>query len=181
MPMFHRRRPTVPSAAAIAVTAWVMALAHSGAAAADDFETAGDVLAVLLPLSAGYCAVRQGEGGDFLAGFLAQGVVVGGLKYGLGESDLNQRPNGQYQGFPSGHMSAATFGATSLAQKCFPETPALGALAYGLALAVGASRIEADKHNAGQVAVGAVIGYFANGVTVSAGPGSFSLGYTLNF
>lgn len=144
-------------------------------------EDIGDFLSVLLPLSAGYCAVQQGEGADFLAGFLAQGVVVGGLKYGLGESDLNQRPNGEYQGFPSGHMSAATFGATSLARKCVPERPVLGALAYGLALAVGASRIEADKHNAGQVAAGAVIGYFANGVTVSAGPGSFSLGYTLHF
>lgn len=160
----------------------LLALALAGPAmAGSDFETAGDVLAVLLPLTAGACAVQQGEGRDFLAGFLAQGAVVEGFKYGLGESDLNQRPNGHYQGFPSGHMSAATFGATSIARKCVPEKPALGVLAYGLALAVGASRIEADKHNAGQVAAGAVVGYFANGVTVSAVPGSFSLGYTLHF
>lgn len=144
-------------------------------------ETAGTVLAAALPLAAGWCAVRQHQGKDFLAGFVAQAAVVEGLKYGLGENPINERPNGHWQGFPSGHMSAATFGATSLAQKCVPDRPWLGALAYALALGVGVSRVQADKHNPAQVAAGAVVGYFANGVTVSAEPGKLGLGYTLNF
>ena len=162
--------------------AGLLSLPGSARAGDDDtLEVAGNVLQVLLPAAAGYCAYRQDRGKDFLAGFVSQAVVVQTFRIGLGESEINQRPSGSYHGFPSGHTAAAVFGATNLARKCFPDRPALGALAYGLALIVGVSRVDSDRHTVEQVAAGALLGYFANGVTVSVGPGKFWLGYSFHF
>lgn len=164
-------------------TALAVMLAAQGPALADssDFEKAGDVLQYALPLAAGYCAVQQHREKEFATGFVVQTAIVQGLKYGLGDAGINQRPNGEGHGFPSGHTATAFYGATNLARKCFKDKPVLGAIAYGAAVAVGLSRIAADKHDPLQVGVGAVIGVFSNGITVSAEKGRIGLGYSLNF
>lgn len=136
---------------------------------------------IALPLLAGYCAVKQGRAKDFVAGFAVETVAVQGLKYGLGNAKINQRPNGGDRGFPSGHSALAMYGATSFARKCVPDKPVLGALAYGTALAVGASRIHTGHHNAGQVLSGLAIGYFSNGVSVGVGQNGMTLGFDMSF
>ena len=153
----------------------------SSPAAANEVAIASDVGQVVLPLLAGVCAIRQQRGPDFLAGLVAQTAIVQGLKRGLGDAAINQRPNGGSQGFPSGHTAAAFYGATNLARKCFPDRPALGALAYAAAIAVGVARVQSDNHDTLQVGIGAVIGYYANGVTFSASSGHVGIGYTLKF
>jgi membrane-associated phospholipid phosphatase len=152
---------------------------HAGAKS--DLERFGDIGQIVLPVIAGICAVRQQRFGDFAAGFGTTQVVVHGLKRTLGDARLNHRPNGTLQGFPSGHTAAAVFGATSIARHCVPDRPILGGLAYGTAAAVGISRIAADKHDPFQVGVGALIGYYANGITFTAGPRGFAIGFSLNF
>lgn len=136
---------------------------------------------IALPMLAGYCAVKQGRGKEFAASFAVETITVQGLKYGLGDAGINRRPNGGDRGFPSGHAALAMYGATNLTRKCLPQKPVLGALAYGTALAVGASRIHTRHHNAGQVFSGLAIGYFANGVSVGVGPGGMTMGFDMNF
>lgn len=144
-------------------------------------EQIATVLQVALPLAAGVCAVRQDRGKDFVAAFAVETVTVQGLKYGLGSAPINQRPNGGSHGFPSGHSALAMLGATDLARRCVPDKPLLGALAYGTALAVAASRVHTKDHDGAQVLTGLAIGYFSDGITVSAGKGFLGLGYQMNF
>ena len=156
-------------------------LATTPSQAEDTFTRAGDVLQIVLPAIAGVCAISQGRGTEFGAGLAATMVVTHGLKAGLGKSSINRRPSGAYHGMPSGHTSMAVFGAASLARKCAPNRPVLGALAYGAAAVVAASRVDAGKHTVGQVAAGALVGYFAYGVTADFSSGRVALGYSMNF
>lgn len=158
----------------------IMGLA-SQSQANETLTKTGDVLQILLPAMAGICALSQGRGAEFGAGFVTSEVVTQGLKAGLGKAKINRRPDGSFHGMPSGHTSMAVFGATSLARKCGPDRPVLGALAYGAAALVAASRVDAGKHTVGQVAAGALVGYFANGVTAEFSSGRVSLGYSMNF
>ena len=162
----------------------ILALLLASSAQADDidrFTKLGDVLELALPIAAGVCAYRQDRGPEFVAGLVVNQAVVNGLKGGLGHSSVNLRPDGNYEGFPSGHMAAATYGATSLARKCYADRPGLKVVTYGLAALVGLSRIAADRNDVWQVGAGAVVGYFANGITFSSGPGSIGIGYSLKF
>ncbi|MGB8814381.1 MAG: phosphatase PAP2 family protein [Paracoccaceae bacterium] len=164
--------------------ALALALLTTAPAAAQDrgnFEQAGDIAQIALPLLAGFCAIRQHRSVEFFAGLATQAALTQALKLGLGEIPMNTRPNGGKHGFPSGHTAAAFYGATNLAKKCFPDRPVLGGLAYGTALAVGMSRVNANKHNNLQVGVGAVIGYYANGVTFSASKDNFGFGFSIDF
>ncbi len=146
-----------------------------------NFQKAGDILQIALPLIAGVCAVRQDRTADFAAGLVAQAGTTELLKYGLPDRSWTRRPNGDVHGFPSGHTAAAFYGATNIAKKCVPDKPLIGALAFGAALAVGLSRINSDEHDALQVGAGAAIGYFANGVTLNAGPGRLGIGFSMQF
>lgn len=173
--------PAIPTrfCAVLALSLGLTAPAH-----ADTFDAenrAATAVQIALPVLAGICAVRQGRGKSFAAGFAVETAVVQGLKYGLGDAALNRRPNGGDRGFPSGHAALAMFGATDLARNCFPDKPVLGALAYGTALAVAASRVHTENHNVGQALSGLAIGYFADGVTVGAGANGVSLGYSMSF
>ena len=155
-----------------------------GVATAQGSETlrkAGDILQIALPALAGICAIRQDRAQDFFLGLALNEVGVQGLKYGLGNSAINRRPNGSSHGFPSGHTASATFGATNLAKKCFPDKPVLGALAYGTALAVWVSRVNAGRHTTGQVLAGALIGYATNGFSFAAGSGGVGIGFRMDF
>ncbi len=152
------------------------------ARASDPLESLGTALEVALPLGAAACAYREHRLGSYAAGFAAQTAVAQGLKYGLGDAPINQRPSGGYQGFPSGHTAAAASGATDLAVHCAPGNRAveIGAL-IGVAV-VGASRVEADKHTVLQVLAGAALGAVSTGIGVYSTPtGGLGLNYTFPF
>ncbi len=122
-------------------------------------ERYGDRLQVALPLLALGCAVVTGGAGEYLIRFVALEVVVHGSKNGLGDMAINQRPSGGIHGFPSGHSAAASFGASALVHECIQKSPIVKAVAIIAAGFVGASRIEAEKHNIWQVLVGIITGY----------------------
>ena len=133
-------------------------------------------------LGAAVCAFRQHRLASYLAGFAAQTAATQGLKQGLGETGINQRPNGQSQGFPSGHTAAAASGATDLAVHCAPGNRAVGIGALLAVAFVGASRIEADEHTGAQVVAGAALGAASTGIGVyRARDGGVGVSYTFPF
>lgn len=158
-----------------------LAMSTPAVAETSALRKTGDVLQYALPLLAGACAVKNGQADDFLLGYVSHVAVVQGLKKGLGDARINQRPDGTGKGFPSGHTASAMYGSTSLSEKCFPDQSVLRALSYGAALLVGLSRLDANRHDLTQVGSGLAIGYFANGITVNAGPGGFGVGYSMKF
>lgn len=159
----------------------VVALA-SRASAGDALTAAGGALQVALPLAAATCAAHQNRLASYGAGFVAQTAVTQGLKHGLGDSAVNERPDGTSQGFPSGHTAAAASGATDLAVHCAPENTAVaigGAAAVAL---VAASRLAADKHTLLQVVAGAALGAISTGLDVTETPGGgIGVSYTFPF
>jgi membrane-associated phospholipid phosphatase len=168
---------------------WVLASAlalvagHGVQARADDtFTTAGDVLEVALPLAAATCAGVQHRLTSYLTGFVAQTAVTQGLKHGLGNTQINERPNGNGQGFPSGHTATAASGATDLAVHCAPGNRAVAISGAAAVALVGASRIAADKHTVLQVLAGAALGAVSTGIEVRTTPGGgVGVSYTFPF
>jgi membrane-associated phospholipid phosphatase len=128
-------------AAVVALAAGL--LASAPARAGDGFETFGDVMRYAIPAAAlGISAgKRDGEG---VAMFAASAVPTFGLTYGLKAVVDEERPDhsGSHS-FPSGHTASAFWGASHLHYRYGWK---YGLPAYALAAAVGASRIEADKH-----------------------------------
>lgn len=171
----------IDSTRAMAAAAVLAALA-APASAGDALTTTGDALQIALPLAAAVCAGSQHRLPRYTAGFLAQTAVTQGLKHGLGDVPLNERPNGTSQGFPSGHTAAAASGATDLAVHCAPGNRAVliaGAAAVAL---VGASRMAVDKHTALQVVAGAALGALSTGLDVYETPGGgVGVSYTSPF
>ena len=100
------------------------------------------------------------------AGLGAAGVANGLLKWGLGRhrpteggSAAELRPlnrSDQWQSFPSGHTVVAFALAAAIDAETSGPWPA--ALGYGVAAAVGWSRLHAGRHWASDVAGGALIG-----------------------
>ena len=157
-------------------------LASHPEAADSLLTTTGTILEVALPLAAAACATRQHRLASYATGFLAQTAVTQGLKHGLGDAAINQRPNGQSHGFPSGHTAAAASGATDLAVNCAPGNRAVAIGAAAAVILVGASRMEADEHDALQVVAGAALGATSVGLGVYRSPGgALGLSYTFPF
>jgi hypothetical protein len=150
--------------------------------AADAIQTAGDILQVVLPLTAGGLTLgySRSEGNGKVADFLGRaedrlglgyrdtqgtvqlaetlGLTLGTtyvLKYAVNET----RPNGGSQSFPSGHTSIS-FSAAEFMRKRYGW--GYGIPAYGLASFVGYSRVEAREHYAHDVVAGAAIGIFSS-------------------
>ena len=173
----RRWRLLAPALALAGVLSGAMA---PEARAGDALTAAGDALQIALPLAAAACATAQHRLPSYGAGFLAQTAVTQGLKHGLGGAPINERPNGNSQGFPSGHTAAAASGATDLAVHCAPGNRAV-AIGSAVAVAlVGTSRIAADKHTLLQVAAGAALGAISTGVEVSSSPGG-GIGFSYTF
>lgn len=122
-------------------------------------ERYGDRLQVALPLLALGCSVVTGGAGEYLIRLATLEIVVHGSKAALGDLPMNQRPNGSGKGFPSGHTAAAAFGASALLHECIQKSPVVKAVVVISAGFVGASRIEAEKHNIWQVLAGVLTGY----------------------
>lgn len=120
-------------------------------------EKQGDILQVLIPLTAYgttfYIDDREGRY-QFYKSFLTTVIITQTLKYTVNKP----RPeNNGYQSFPSGHTSAAFQGAAFI-QKRYGWK--YGLPAYAAASFVGWSRIEgeSDKHDLTDVLAGAAIG-----------------------
>ncbi len=163
-----------------AVAAIALGLGAAPATAGSTFETYGDVMQFVLPGAAAFCAGRQGDLGPYSIRLVGQIAVTQGLKYGLGDAPVNQRPNGGTHGFPSGHTAAAFYGASYLANNCL-RPGGQKALVYGLAVAVGASRLQADQHDLAQVAAGALVGYMFDNVSVTVGGGRIGIARRYEF
>lgn len=123
-------------------------------------EKLGDRLQVALPAAGLACAIANGAAVHYFVKFASTMAVVHGLKRGLGDAQINLRPSGSQQGFPSGHTASAVFGASYLVNDCLQRSKFMqGAVILGGAY-VGASRVEAGKHFLFQVMVGALVGWF---------------------
>ena len=175
--------PTSPPFAPLprAALAALLLAATLPAHADDRFTQFGDALQIALPLAALTCAANQGRAGETALGFAVQAAAVNGSKAALGDARINQRPDGTGRGFPSGHSASAMFGAANLAKFCYQGRPALQFVSYSLALTVGLSRVDADRHTPLQVAAGLAFGYFANGLRFAPSDQGLSLSYTWNF
>lgn len=159
-----------------------MVASGAPARAGDAMTNAGDALTYALPLTAAVCAWQQDRLASYLTGFAVMAVTVEGLKAGLGDADINQRPNGETGGFPSGHTAAAASGAADLSLHCAPGNPWVAAATGAATVMVGAWRIDADEHDLLQVVAGAALGYFSTGIMVTrpAG-GGYGLSYHIKF
>lgn len=124
-------------------------------------ERIGDKLQIALPVAAFGCAIAGGDGVRFFGRYLLLEAGIKIPKHTLGDADINQRPNGGLHGFPSGHTSAATFGAVGLATTCMKQSRVGQGIVLTAAAYTGASRIEADKHTIWQVLAGGIWGWFA--------------------
>lgn len=122
-------------------------------------ERYGDRLQIALPALALGCSVLTGGVGEYLVRLVGLEVVVHSTKLGLGETPINQRPEGGFRGFPSGHTAAATFGASALVHECIGKSPFVKGAVILAAAFTGASRIEAEKHTIWQVLAGALTGW----------------------
>lgn len=122
--------------------------------AGDDIETAGDVLQVVLPITAAAMTVglRDWEGTtNFAKAFSLTMATTFTLKYSIDA----ERPNGSGLSMPSGHTAAAFSGA-SFIQRRYGWRYSLPA--YGAAAFVAYSRVAANKHHVEDVIVGALLG-----------------------
>lgn len=127
-------------------------------------EKYGDMLQIVLPILAGACAIANGNFGDFATRFGALQLVIHVPKNTLGDVPFNLRPSGNTGGFPSGHTSSATFGATSLIFNCVQGNIWVKSALILAAAFTGASRLEANKHNIWQVLAGWVFGFLVDRV-----------------
>ena len=125
-------------------------------------ERIGDNLQIALPVLGLACAITNGKALDYTLRFVGMEVVLHSLKNGLGDRPINQRPSGGLRGFPSGHTTAAVYGASSLVHSCIRDNLwAKGAMILTAGY-VGGSRIEAEKHTVLQVIAGALLGWFSD-------------------
>jgi membrane-associated phospholipid phosphatase len=121
----------------------------------------GDRLQIALPMLGLGCSVLTGGTGEYLARFAIMEVILQGSKHGLGDAPINVRPDGRLKGFPSGHSTAAAFGASALVHECLRSSPPVQAAVVIAAGFTGASRIEAQRHDIWQVLAGILLGYLS--------------------
>ncbi len=143
------------------VSATLLATATVVHAGKSNTEKEGDILQILIPLSAyGATFYMQDTDGrnQFYRSFLTNLGITYSLKYAVNK----QRPenNGDYS-FPSGHTSAAFQGATFIHMR-YGWKYALPA--YAAAAFVGWSRVEgeSDRHDTTDVLAGAAVGIFSS-------------------
>ncbi len=126
---------------------------------ASDTESAGDVVAVLLPVTGFVAATlkhdREGQI-QFIKSIATNAVITAGLKAIVDK----RRPDGECcDSFPSSHTSYAFMGASFL-QRRYGRKVAIPA--YAAATFVAYSRVESDRHFVEDVVAGAAIGYLSS-------------------
>ena len=102
-------------------------------------------------------------GADLLRAQILAQTVTAAIKHGA----RRQRPDGTMYSFPSGH-SSVSFASATVVQRHYGWKA--GAVAYGMAAYVAASRIQEARHFLSDVAFGAAVG-IAAGRTVTIGLG----------
>jgi len=124
-----------------------------------NIETSGDIIQILIPLSAyGTTYYLDDQDGriQFYKSFSSTVLLTHTLKYTVRE----ERPNGNNtQSFPSGHTSAAFQGASFIHYR-YGLKKAI--LPYMMASFVAYSRVYSKQHYIHDVAAGALIGTFSN-------------------
>jgi membrane-associated phospholipid phosphatase len=121
---------------------------------ADGIEKAGEVLAVVLPVTAAGMTLVYKDGKGALQFAESAALTIGvteGLKYSVHETG----PNGGSNSFPSGHTSISFCAAEFMRKRYGWE---YGIPAYVAATFVGWSRVESREHYTRDVVAGAVIG-----------------------
>lgn len=155
-----------------------------------EVETAGTLVLVALPATAAVTTLmlKDYEGMEqFAAGFLINQF----LTYTLKSAVRKERPDGDgFDSFPSRHTST-TFQSASFIQRRYGWK--YGIPAYALASFSGFSRINGDKHDLVDVAVGAALGIGCSyifttpyekqdyQISVSGNTNNFMIGLSYNF
>lgn len=132
-----------------------LAAATPAAADPDDWDDAGTAVRwVLVGAALAAPAVQSDWNGEFQAiGSIGAATLV---TTGLKETISKERPDGSdNRSFPSGHTSSSFAAAATLTNRYGWK---VGLPAHALAAFVGASRIEADRHDVVDVLAGAAIG-----------------------
>jgi len=134
-----------------------------------DIETAGDILRAVIPLAGFGATLLHEDGNDGSVQFILSYAVTQGVTHGLKGAIDKRRPNGDCcDAFPSGHTSTAFMGAAFIQRR---YGWAYGLPAYLGAGFVGYSRIEADKHDAADVLMGAAVGILGSFAFTTPYPG----------
>lgn len=125
---------------------------HANSSNGSNFETFGDITQVAIPLSGAFIAYFKNDEQGLVQ--LAEGALYTSLTtHTLKHLIEAKRPDGgDLNSFPSGHTSAAFQGAAFLH---FRYGWKYGLPAYAFASAVGASRVDAQKHYWRDVVTGA--------------------------
>ncbi|MEI4484865.1 phosphatase PAP2 family protein [Frigidibacter sp. MR17.14] len=118
----------------------------------------GDRLQIALPLLALACQPSPFAAQEFVLRYGAMFTAAHGTKRALDGTEINRRPDGGASGFPSAHTSTAVLGASALLRDCLVRAPVAQGVAIFAATFVGASRIDAGRHDIWQVFAGALLG-----------------------
>jgi len=122
--------------------------------AGDDIELSGEIIRILLPLTAAGMTVYHDDQ-EGLIQFSKSFLTTLGSSYALKYSIDTDRPDGGEHSFPSGHAATAFSGASFLQRRYGWK---YGIPAYAAASFVGWSRIESENHYLKDVVAGAAIG-----------------------
>ena len=136
-----------------AALVWFLAQggAQAASAASEGVERGGDVLQIVLPVTAFAMTfgLKDYEGTRQLTkSFLATMTATLALKVAIDA----ERPDGGGQSFPSGHTAAAFAGASFMQRRYGLR---VGIPAYGAAAFVAWSRVDADRHHVRDVVAAA--------------------------
>lgn len=121
------------------------------------FTQTGDIMQIAIPAAAaGYSLVLWDTDGlkSYCYSFGATMLAAHTLKYAVGRPRPYQNPGERGKSFPSGHTAAAFSGASYLQMRYGWR---IGAAAYGMASAVGYSRVWSQNHYWTDVLAGAAI------------------------
>ncbi len=124
------------------------------ARAAGGIETAGDIIAVALPVGAAALTIVNHDQDGFIE-LAESGLLTLGITYGLKYTVSATRPNGFEHSFPSAHTSVSFASAEFIRERYGWN---YGIPAYLAASFVGYSRVESNAHYTRDVIAGAVIG-----------------------
>lgn len=147
-------KPRAVQASLLLVALLLSIIANFASYAADNIQTAGDILQFVLPATAAGLTLGYRDWRGTLQ-FGESGALTLGVTYTLKNTVNETRPNGGGQSFPSAH-SSISFSAAEFMRKRYGWE--YGIPAYAAASFVAYSRVEAREHYPHDVVAGAAIG-----------------------